>query len=54
VVVADVRRRADRRDSVLLGLGCHGEGVLEITRAIVDSGEDVAMKIDHGRDLMAD
>ena len=48
VVVADVRRRAHPRHPVAIGLARHRDAVGEIERPVVDSGEDVAVQIDHG------
>jgi hypothetical protein len=47
MVVADVRRRADALDSVACRLTGEIEAVLEVERAVVDPGEDVAVQVDH-------
>ena len=48
MIVAYVGRCADGGDAVLLGLTRHRDAVLEALRAVVEPGQDVAMKIDHG------
>ena len=48
VVGADMRGRAYDLDPVGLGLAGHRDAVLEIDRAVVECGEDVAVKVDHG------
>jgi adenosine/AMP kinase len=45
--VGDVRRGADQGDAVGVGLPRHRGAVGEIERAIVESGEDVAVEVDH-------
>ena len=45
VVLADVRRRADRRDAVGLCLLGHRDRVVEIPGAVVESREEMAVKI---------
>ncbi len=49
VVVTDVRRRADRLDSVRCRLARHADAVAEVERPVVDAGEDVAVQVDHVR-----
>ncbi len=49
VVVADVRRRADRLDPVAGRLPRQAGAVADVERAVVDSGEDVAVQVDHDR-----
>ena len=49
VVGAYMRCRADRPDSVGLGLPRHVEAVLEVDRAVVERGEDVAVQVDAHR-----
>ncbi len=46
VVVTDVRRRADRRDAVGLCLLGHCDRVVEIPGAVVESRQEMAVKID--------
>ena len=46
VVMADVRRRADRVDAVFPGLTGHGHAVVEVDGAIVEPGQDVAVEVD--------
>src|SRR5208283_3420287 len=46
MVVADVGRRANRDDPVLLGLLCHRDTVLETKRAVIEAGEDVTVEVD--------
>ncbi len=49
VIVADVRRGADRLDPVGDRLPRQGGAVDEVERAVVDSGKDVAVQINHPR-----
>ena len=51
VVMADVRRRADRVDAVFPGLTGHGHAVVEVDGAVVEPGQDVAVEVDHDRGL---
>lgn len=46
VVGADVGRCADRRDPVGLCLHGHGDGVVEITRSVVDARQEVTVEVD--------
>ncbi len=46
VVVTDVRRRADRRDAVGLCMLGHCDRVVEIPGAVVESRQEMAVKID--------
>ena len=48
VVRANVRCRADDLDSVLLSLASHPNAVLQVERSIVEPGQDMAVKVDHG------
>ena len=48
VVRMDVRRRADQPDTVALGDPRHLDAVLEVARAVVEPGKDVAVEVDHG------
>ncbi len=47
VVVANVGRRAHRRDAVVLRLAHHREAVLEVERSVVETRQDVAVEVDH-------
>lgn len=51
VIVSDVRRGADDGDAVGHRLTRHAHGVGEVRRAVVDTGQDVAVEVDqiHGR-----
>src|SRR5688500_12169820 len=46
VVVSDVRRRADRDDSIRLGLAGHVDRVVEVEGAVVQRREDVTVDVD--------
>jgi hypothetical protein len=47
VIGANMRRRTHGRDPVGLGLAGHRHRVVEITSAVVEAGEDVAVEVDH-------
>lgn len=47
VIPADVRRRANKLDSVGLRLGGHRNAVGDVRRPVINAGEDVAVEVDH-------
>ena len=44
----DVRRTAGRGDAIRNSHACHGHGHPEVGRAVIDAGQKMAVKIDHG------
>ena len=48
VIVADVGRGADRLDAIACRLAGEAGAVADVERAVVNSGKDVAMEVDHG------
>ena len=53
IVVADVRRRGDRRDPVGDGSACDLEGVFEMLGPVVEAREDVGVEVDQALEATA-